>query len=57
MAKLHSDITEDGGNKELLSGSSLNESFIGSCFGAYDVALYIWGMGPSIESAPRSHRL
>lgn len=47
MAKLGSDIMEDGGRKKLLSGSrliSLSASFIGSRFGAPDVALYIGGI-------------
>ena len=47
MAKLWSDITEDGGNKELVSGSrliNLSASFIGSGFGAPDVALYVSGI-------------
>lgn len=47
MAKLQSDIAEDGGNKELLCGSrliNLSASFIGSRLGAPDVALYIDGI-------------
>jgi len=47
MSKLWSDITEDGGNKELLSGSrliTLSASFIGSRFGGPDVALYVGGI-------------
>lgn len=47
MVKLWSDITEDGGNKELLSSSrliSLSASFTGSRFEAPDVALYIGGI-------------
>lgn len=46
-AKLRSVITEDGGNKELPTGSrliSLSASFIGSRFGAPHVAVKISGI-------------